>query len=353
MTFQNESESLRSEVEELRGRVNDDFKEKQKLELTIENMQIQMRMEAKAVEKKQRTGWMQRGDSSGEVPTIAKVNSPTRSREGSMSSAGGLRELKLGRRDSVGSVQSIRSMKSQRQTSEWPTSPPAVAVSPTVSPPAGEVVEVTAPPPEVPAAASVPPPSPKAGPSHTPSASLSVPRTAGFHPRTSSLATREVLSTPAHEPVPDEALLLELVNAKTAEALARAELDEIKKNLQVQRRRAEEALLQAQAEAASSKLEADAARAEAETAKEDALAARAEVFDASPLPTPMTSFNLTTTPIQEEADGSDEAIPASFATPAKKPEPKKADTVPPAATTGGWFWQRRTASTSKAVVEEK
>lgn len=354
MTFQSESESLRSEVEELRGRVNDDFKEKQKLELTIENMQIQMRMEAKALEKKQRTGWMQRGESSDSVPTLTKTGTPTRSREGSISSppgnAGGLRELKLGRRDSAGSVQSIRSMKSQRQQSEhWPTSPPAVAVSPSISPPVGEAIAVTAPPPEVPAAASVPPPSPRAGPSHTPSASLSVPRSGGFHPRTSSLATREVLSTPAHELVPDEALLLELVNAKTSEAQARAELDELRKSLQVQKRRAEEALLQAQAAAASSKLEAEAAKADAEQAKEDARAARAEIFDATPLMTPVTPFNITTTPIQEEAEGSGES---SSSTPAKKPEPRKADTAPPAVG-GGWFWQRRTASTTKAVVEEK
>jgi hypothetical protein len=354
MTFQSESESLRAEVEELRGRVNDDFKEKQKLELTIENMQIQMRMEAKAVEKKQRSGWMQRADSSGEIPTVTKITTPTRSREGSMSSAPGsttgLRELKLGRRDSVGSVQSIRSMKSQRQNSEqWPTSPPAVSISPSISPPAGEAVAVIAPPPEVPAAAAVPPPSPRAGPSHTPSQSLSVPRAGGFHPRTSSLATREVLSTPAHEPVPDEALLLELVNAKTSEAQARAELDELRKSLQVQKRRADEALLQAQAEAASSKLEAEAAKAEAELAKEEAKGARAEVFDASPLPTPFTPFNgFVTTPIQEE-EGSGVS---SESTPAKKPEPRKADTAPPNAS-GGWFWQRRTASTTKAVVEEK
>jgi hypothetical protein len=353
MTFQNESESLRAEVEELRTRVNDDFKEKQKLELTIQNMEIQMRMEAKALEKKQRTGWMQRAESSGEVPTINKINTGTRSREGSISSApggtGGLRELKLGRRDSVGSIQSIRSMKSQRQNSEqWPSSPPAVSVSP--SPPVGEIVEVTAPPPEVPSAGSIPPPSP-ARPSHKPSASLSVPQPGGFHPRTSSLATREVFATPTHEPVPDEALLLELVNAKTAEAQARAELDELKRSLQMQKRRAEEALLQAQAEAASSKLEAEAAKAEAEQAREEAKSARAEVFDASPLPTPIitpSNNSFTTTPIQEEEASGD----SSFSTPVRKPEPKKADSAP-AAFGGGWFWQRRTASTTKAVVEDK
>ena len=353
MTFQNESESLRAEVEELRSRVNDDFKEKQKLELTIQNMEIQMRMEAKALEKKQRTGWMQRAESSGEVPTINKINTQTRSREGSISSApggsGGLRELKLGRRDSVGSIQSIRSMKSQRQNSEqWPSSPPAVSVSP--SPPVGEIVEVTAPPPEVPSAGSIPPP-PPAGRGHKPSASLSVPQPGGFHPRTSSLATREVFSTPTHEPVPDEALLLELVNAKTAEAQARAELDELKRSLQMQKRRAEETILQVQAEAASSKLETEAAKAEAEQAREEAKSARAEVFDASPLTTPsFTPFNnsFTATPIQEEEANGD----SNFSTPARKPEPKKADSAP-AAAGGGWFWQRRTASTTKAVVEDK
>ena len=350
MTFQNESESLRAEVEELRVRVNDDFKEKQKLELTIQNMEIQMRMEAKALEKKQRTGWMQRAESSGDVPTI---NTGTRSREGSISSApgstGGLRELKLGRRDSAGSIQSIRSMKSQRQNAEqWPSSPSAASFSP--SPPVGEIVEVTAPPPEVPSAGSIPPPSPSR-PSHKPSASLSVPQPGGFHPRTSSLATREVFATPTHEPVPDEALLLELVNAKTAEAQARAELDELKRSLQMQKRRAEEALLQAQTEAASSKLEAEAAKAEAEMAREEAKSARAEVFDASPLPTPsFTPGNnsFTTTPIQEEAPSREH----DFSTPARKPEPKKADSAP-ATAGGGWFWQRRTASTTKAVVEDK
>ena len=103
--------------------------------------------------------------------------------------------------------------------------------------------------------------------------------------------------------VPDEALLLELVNAKTSEAQARAELDEIRKTLQVQKRRADDALLQAQAEAASAKLEAETAKAEAEQAKAEAHAAKAEVFDASPLATPFTSYNgngFVSTPIQEE-----------------------------------------------------
>ena len=52
-----------------------------------------------------------------------------------------------------------------------------------------------------------------------------------FHKRGASLGLQAVLTTENHKPVPDEALLLELVNAKTAEAVARQELDEVKAKL--------------------------------------------------------------------------------------------------------------------------
>ena len=367
ITFQSESESLRSEVEELRIRVNDDFKEKQKLELTIQNMEIQMRMEAKALEKKQRTGWLQRAESSGEVPTLSKLDVHSRSRNGSVSSApgssGSLRELKLARRDSVGSVQSIRSMKSQRQTSEqWPQSPPPI-VNNSASPPNEPVPEVAPPPPPKPAPVSPPPPPPPpksqpTAPAHSPSpsvSSLSVPSAGrSFGQRTSSLATQAVLATTEHEPLPDEALLLELVNAKTAEAQARQEVDELKRSLLVQKRRAEEALLQLQAEAASAKMEAEVARAESQLAQDEAQASRAEIIDASPLDTPsFTGISMT----ESLAAGEDEArsaiLPAGVSasgSPLEKPEPRKADTAT-ASTGSGWFWSRRTASTTTAKVD--
>jgi hypothetical protein len=101
-------------------------------------------------------------------------------------------------------------------------------------------------------------------------------------------------------------------------------------------------LLQIQAEITSAKLEAEAAKAEAERAKEEAKAARAEVFDASPLQTPW-SYPGTPAAIEEE--------PSELSTPARKPEPKKADTAPASAGVG-WFWSRRTASTTKATVEK-
>ncbi|KAH7082935.1 rab-GTPase-TBC domain-containing protein [Paraphoma chrysanthemicola] len=49
-----------------------------------------------------------------------------------------------------------------------------------------------------------------------------------FSKRTSSLATQQVLSTENHAPAENEALLLELVNAKTAEAVAKQELEELR-----------------------------------------------------------------------------------------------------------------------------
>ena len=52
-----------------------------------------------------------------------------------------------------------------------------------------------------------------------------------FSKRSSSLGMQAVLATEDQKPLPDEALLLELVNAKTSEALARQELEEVKGKL--------------------------------------------------------------------------------------------------------------------------
>ena len=52
-----------------------------------------------------------------------------------------------------------------------------------------------------------------------------------FAKRTSSLNMQAVLATEDHKPAAEEALLLELVNAKTAEAVARQELEEVKGKL--------------------------------------------------------------------------------------------------------------------------
>lgn len=49
-----------------------------------------------------------------------------------------------------------------------------------------------------------------------------------FAKRSSSLATQAILATENHAPADNESLLLELVNAKTAEAVAKQELEELK-----------------------------------------------------------------------------------------------------------------------------
>ncbi|KAI4196821.1 MAG: hypothetical protein LQ350_006334 [Teloschistes chrysophthalmus] len=57
-----------------------------------------------------------------------------------------------------------------------------------------------------------------------------------FSKRSSSLGLQTVLATDDHKPLTDETLLLELVNAKTSEAIARQELEEVKGKLDSLRR---------------------------------------------------------------------------------------------------------------------
>ncbi|KIW66147.1 hypothetical protein PV04_08349 [Phialophora macrospora] len=57
-----------------------------------------------------------------------------------------------------------------------------------------------------------------------------------YSKRSSSLNTQAVLATENHEPVSNDALLLELVNSKTAEAVARQELEETKAKLDALRK---------------------------------------------------------------------------------------------------------------------
>ncbi|KAJ5593849.1 uncharacterized protein N7459_000057 [Penicillium hispanicum] len=57
-----------------------------------------------------------------------------------------------------------------------------------------------------------------------------------YNRRTSSLGLQSVLATEDNKPAPEEALLLELVNAKTAEAVAKQELEEVKGKLEALRK---------------------------------------------------------------------------------------------------------------------
>ncbi|KAK1818502.1 hypothetical protein LTR12_007061 [Friedmanniomyces endolithicus] len=250
--FTSEAEDSRAEVKELRVRVNEEFKTRQKLEHAIR----ELKAEARVIERKERErlamGDVSTAPGSGVQRGSASLEDGPGKR-GSVIGAPGLRELRLTRRDSSSSVQSLRVMRGQRavpppeihiQTQHAPLPPgsttttvespttPAVETSSQISPPLHSTSNVAEQQhPQTPVRPSTPPPI----------SALSVPPpSALWHARTSSLATKEVLATPEHEVVPDEALLLELVNAKTAEAQSRAEVDELRRSLVVSQRRHEQ-----------------------------------------------------------------------------------------------------------------
>ncbi|EGP92664.1 uncharacterized protein MYCGRDRAFT_65146 [Zymoseptoria tritici IPO323] len=254
---QSESEDLQAEIRELRLRVADDFKARQKTEYHLRELKAQ----ARTVERNEL-------QSSQQAPTVNRNSNPA---------PGGLRELRLGRRESSSSVQKRR----------------------------------------------------------------------GFSKRTSSLATQEVFATPEHESVSEEALLLELVNAKTSEAQARQEVDELRKALSVGKRQQEAAMVQMRAEMEALKVEAAKANA--------AAAACAKSGDAEttarPEPSRMGSiFSLQSTPFSsansDEGAGSGKTTPAAEDKSNGKKGSATTETPPAAGGVGGWFWGRRTASQS-------
>lgn len=311
ITFQSESEDLRSEVKELRLRVADEYKARQKLEHQVQELKAQ----ARSADRKER---LARHESISEAPTISRP-------ESRKAGAGGLRELKLGRRESSSSVQSLRASRS----------PPLLQTDMTMS--YSRFADNASPEGTSPAYRSNPdiitsPPS-----AIEPASAIGMSKERrGFSKRTSSLATQEVFATPQHESVPEEALLLELVNAKTSEAQARQEVDELRKALSVGRRKQDEALQQLRAEM-------DLAKAESAKAWQAAHVARAEA-DATRTG---SIFSLPPTPYSEDTQGGSGRSTA-VTTPAEEKGgismSKKAETQP--STVGGWFWGRRTASQS-------
>lgn len=144
-----ENSSLREQLREARGRIQDGYRDRQRLERMVR--------ELRSVKTP--------APSSDSPPD--SYGSPT-SEPGEGVTPPGLRELKLVRSNSQRSV-SRRSAASQRST---------------------------------------------------------------FTKRSSSLGLQSVLSTENNKPAGDEALLLELVNAKTAEAVARQELEEVKAKME-------------------------------------------------------------------------------------------------------------------------
>ncbi|KAI9811080.1 MAG: hypothetical protein M1827_005662 [Pycnora praestabilis] len=143
-----ENSTLNEQLKEARSRIQDGHREKQRLEKSIQELRARKPSLASSL-------------SSADNPPISNISG-----QGSRQSVhGGLRDLRLGKTDS---------MRSQ-----------------------------TAP---------------------------------SFSKRTSSLNTQAILTTDNHQPPAEDALLLELVNAKTAEAVAKQELEEVKGKLEALRR---------------------------------------------------------------------------------------------------------------------
>lgn len=306
LTFQDEAEDLREQVKELRVRVADDHKDRQKLEHTIRELTAQ----ARSVERKER---LARAESLNEVPTLSRTDSgDSRTRNGSHSSApvvGGLRELKLGRRDSSSSMQSLRPLRTHQAQQHHHQQQPDPASSP--SPPASATPSL-------------------AQPAGSPSNS-------SFHPRTSSLATPSTLHTETHAPAPEDAMLLELVNAKTSEAEARQEVDQLRQDLAVQKRAHEAALERARAEL---RAEIEVANAAAEAVK------RGAGGEGSVPGTPGNEDSG----VALAAEGGGRSAPGTLLPTMPEITVRKAETTPVSGSSGGgnsgggWFWSRRNVS---------
>ncbi|KAK5699276.1 hypothetical protein LTR17_023369 [Elasticomyces elasticus] len=348
--FTTEADDLRAEVKELRLRVNEEFKTRQKLEHSIR----ELKAEARVVDRKGRER-LARADSMQEAPSPAVRRGSSSvedgsllSKRGSVIGAPGLRELRLVRRDSSSSVQSLRAARGQRPA------PPEIHIQ-TQQPPASNSSPTSA----VDTSSSSPPPFPDVTetPVSTtaPPSALSVPApTAMWHARTSSLAVKEVLATPEHEVVPDEALLLELVNAKTSEVQSRAEVDELKRALLMSNRRHEQMVQALQAQIGAANAVANAAKMEAQAAQNAAEQVRQEAVA-------MSSFgalSVPTTPGGYDGEnrspgGSEVGTPVAMSFGEKSlPEvpPREKSAGGSVGGSGGWFWNRRSPSTTKIAV---
>ena len=343
---QSEGDDLRSEVKELRTRVNDDFKARQKLEHQLSELKAQ----ARSIDRKQS---LIRSETLNEVPMLTRKDSSSdgRARTSSVASlpAGGLRELKLGRRESMSSVQSLRALRNIPSSHSEPSAmnrPQSEVFSP-VDSASTSPIQIKSPDTSLP---SVSAPFPDAG-------SLGIPTStrSSFGRRTSSLVVQEVIATPEHEPVPEEALLLELVNAKTSEAQARQEVDELKRALAVSKRKQDEAqrkqeetLEELKADLEKTKTELTKVADAAQTAKAESEAAKSSSTASVPSG---SGFSLPPTPgVEESTSSSVTSTPA--VSPAAGGEPgKKSESV--ASLAGGWFWSRRTASKSSVPTVSK
>ena len=345
--FATESEDLRSEVNELRTRVNEEFKARQKLELTIRDLKA----EASSIVRKERER-VARRESLRLEPVDSNEDGaapPRLARTGSLNGGPvGLRELRLGRRDSPSSIASLR-MRSQRSPA------PEVVLQTQQQPSASPTEEAMSP-------ATAEPQTPFSATSVKPAAapSLAPPAQPVWHARGSSLATKEVLSTPQHSVMAEDTLLLELVAAKTAEAQSAAEVEDLKRkltlstrsheqNMATLRAQHEQMLAALQSQIAAANASANAATAAAEAARMEAQAARLETAalrSSGSLHLSGSGISVPTTPAAYDSDNKSIGGNSDLTTPVEKKEEKS----PTSNGGGGWFWSRRMPSTGSVKV---
>ena len=275
-----ETGELRTQLADSQAKCEQGEKEKERLEQIISDMRAYQRSSIIS------TASSSSNDGADEAPTPPPVlrrrtDSTNSSKRFSMSSfgsnspasspkqrqSGGLRELKLGKRDSI--IASRDSMATPQ--------PPA---------------------------------------NHAPT--LSTASATSIPARGSSLATREILSTKNQAPATEDQMLVELVAAKTSEAVARQELEELKGRMEAMRKML--ALPQGQQTPSA-----------------------IEIVD----------------PIQALAAGKEAQSAVGVQdkdkiTPLKQRQDSSSTLTPPSSTaSAGWFsWSRRAVSTSSAAIPE-
>ncbi|OMP87742.1 Ecotropic viral integration site 5 protein-like protein [Diplodia seriata] len=185
-----ETSSLRNQLDETRQRLQASMIEKQRFERHIQELKLENQKARKA------STW---SGSESDVPSLTR--SDTADSISSSNSNKGLREFKLGRSNTMRTPQKTRNSFGRIAPTPCNTS------------------------------ASAPVPSQRSSTPHTTSASPM------FAKRSSSLSAHAALtSSPQPDPASDDALLLELVNAKTAEAVARQELEELRARFESMRK---------------------------------------------------------------------------------------------------------------------
>ncbi|KAK8187991.1 rab-GTPase-TBC domain-containing protein [Phyllosticta capitalensis] len=257
-----ETDRLRNELNEARRRLQDSHVDKQRLERSIQDLKQQQAKVAKS------NTWPA-AETAPEVPTLTRSNTTDSPNKG-------LRELKLGRSTSGGSTRnSMRGgpMLARVNTFSSPTSAPR---------------------------------SNRSSSPHGSGASY-------FDKRASTVSAHAVLTPTEHHPLPaEDSLLADLVSAKTSEALAKQELEELKARCDGMRKEL------AKAKEAQEKAAAEAAAAQAQAAASAA----------------MSSMPGTPKELEPVKTGKSD----------KKPGSSHSTTSTSGG--GGWFWGKRTASTA-------